>query len=51
MYGCPKNAILSRFYFYILTILEIVLKAIIVAIVMIAIISMPEVIWNNKSSL
>lgn len=38
------------FIFYILTILEILLKAIIVAIVMIAIISMPEVIWNNKSS-
>lgn len=38
------------FTFYTLTILEILLKAIIVVIVMIATISMQEVIWKNKSS-
>lgn len=45
-----KMPFFQGFTFYTLTILEILLKAIIVVIVMIAIISMPEVIWNSKSS-
>lgn len=45
-----KMPFFQGFIFYTLTILEILLKAIIVVIVMIAIISMPEVVWNNKSS-